>query len=329
MKKITLTSMLFLISSVPAFATKVPTPLRDVQCSVSINYDRSSKLYTYSYTITSPQVNDSDVLSLDIAIDRDDTTDQSTPSTGLTQCPRFHRGSSSSARAKSAVVEVGSTSPSGWSCGYANILQLDSISYGWGGNSKHLLNPGKSLNGFVLKSFAPPGIRDYLVTAAYDVDQLPPEYYENVEKTVELENNVNWKGKTVGPTALPKVFDALEFVDYIRSLVDESLDLKWIQDEKFSKSLLVKIQEADKKIQVGDNDAARGSIRAFLNEVEAQKGKRLTVEGYELLSFNGKYLLDNLPKKGRQCSRKDRDTGHLPKHGKPFLNRNQKFRSNH
>jgi hypothetical protein len=266
---------------------------------------------------------------LDIAIDRDDATDQSTPSTGLTQCPRFQKGSTASARAKSAFVEVGSTSPSGWSCGYSNLLQLDSISYGWGGNSKHLLNPGKSLSGFMFKSFAPPGIRDYLVTAAIDVDQLPPEYYENIEKTKELENTVNWRGKTVGPTALPKVFDALEFIDYIHSLVDESLSLKWIKDEKFSKSLLAKIEEADKKIQSGDNDAARGIIGAFLNEVEAQKGKHLTTEGYELLSSNGKYLLDNLPKKGKQCSRKDRDNGRLPKHGKPGLNRNQKFRSNH
>lgn len=288
---------LIILPVATASAGHAPSPLRDLVIESSVTMNATGKLFTYSYRITNPLVNDTSVAGFEIFIGRDPVTDQDTPSAGLTQCPRFLKAASASANSKTPLVQVGSLAPEGWLCGYARIADYPSGAFAWGGSSKTLLKPGSTLKGAALTSYAPPGIRDILVDAAIDYDQLPEEYTENIDLTKALTKKVNWLGKTVGPKAPPKIFNASAFSDYLRTLTTEAVAQKWIRDQGILKSLEAKLEQIAKKTAAGDYPAARNILNAFLSEVDAQKDKHLSSEAYALLYFNGKYLLGNLPEK--------------------------------
>jgi hypothetical protein len=133
-----------------------------------------------------------------------------------------------------------------------------------------------------------------LAEADIDYDQLPSEYYENSTKTLALENQINWKGKTIGPKAPPKVFKASGFAKYLRSLLDQSSKLAWVKNPAILKSLEAKLDQIQKKIDAGDKKTAKNILKAFVSEIEAQNGKHLASEAYALLKFNGQYLLERL-----------------------------------
>jgi hypothetical protein len=275
-----------------SYASNVPTPLEGVVIDVSVSADRSSKIFTYQYKITNPKMNGSSIYSIDLFIGRDPLHDQEVSSSGLTQCPRFHKAASASAILKRPMVSVGSKSPYGWSCSYGQLKGFAEGSFGWGGS--RLIKPGSTLEGFTLTSYAPPGIRDALAEADIDYDQLPSEYYENSTKTLALENQINWKGKTIGPKAPPKVFKASGFAKYLRSLLDQSSKLAWVKNPAILKSLEAKLDQIQKKIDAGDKKTAKNILKAFVSEIEAQNGKHLASEAYALLKFNGQYLLERL-----------------------------------
>lgn len=283
--------------STSTLAARVPSPLKEVNIAVKVNSDPITGLYTYDYTVTNPQINDSDISAIDIFISRDPVSDQETASNGLNHCPRYHKASSAKALSKYSMVAVGSKSPNNWSCGYAQLRGNQSGSFGWGTSSTRLLKPGNTVTGFALTAYAPPGVREVLVTVDVDYDQLPDEYSENIEKTKELTKSINWLGKTIGPKAPPKVFNATSFSEYLRTLTTQAVVQNWVRDQGFLKSLEAKLDQITKKITASDYATARNVLNAFLSEVDAQKGKHLSLEGYALLYFNGKYLLSNLPEK--------------------------------
>jgi hypothetical protein len=49
-----------------------------------------------------------------------------------------------------------------------------------------------------------------------------------------------------------------------------------------------------RQLERGNTNPDRGSLQAFLNEVDAQKDKQLSSEAWALLWFNGQYLLERL-----------------------------------
>src|SRR5262249_36180349 len=150
------------------------------------------------------------------------------------------------------------------------------------------------LNGIMLSSQALPGIRDVNVEPDIDVDQLPDEYDENLQKTIELHNSVRWTGKTIGPKAPPKTFVASDFVNYLISVKEQSVTIGWIKDPGLANSLDVKLNDAKKKIAAGDSKTAKNVLGAFQSELTAQNGKQVSTEAYGLLFFNAQYLIDHL-----------------------------------
>ncbi|MBS1962112.1 MAG: hypothetical protein JST04_07850 [Bdellovibrionales bacterium] len=296
-----------------AFASSEPTPLKNIYFKADVT--TSGPLYNYNYEITNPRTNDSNILFVYLTISRDPNSDQENASGILPQCSGFDRTTSASIHSRTAVVETGSSAPTGWDCSYAILKGNQYGSFGWSASSKTLLKPGNSLRGLVLTSYALPGIREVQIDPDIDIDQLPPEYYENLEKTETLRNNVRWTGKTVGPKAPPKVFDALEFEDYLEYLVEESSDASWIKDAKITKELNAKLEQLEKKIESGDHGSARKILDEFIKRVDALKTKSLTNEAYALLYFNGKYMRDHLPEKGKSCSR-HKHVGHSWRWGK-------------
>jgi hypothetical protein len=102
------------------------------------------------------------------------------------------------------------------------------------------------------------------------------------------------RGTTLSPYDPPNPFDAGIFTDTLRSFASQACNLKWIDNKGICQSLQAKLKNVQNQLGKGKTKVAINSLQAFLNEVEAQKGKHLTSEGFGLLYYNGKYLLKML-----------------------------------
>ena len=74
----------------------------------------------------------------------------------------------------------------------------------------------------------------------------------------------------------------------------EAFKLGWITNQGIEQSLDAKLDNAKKKIEQGNKNAAKNILGAFINEVEAQRDKYLTSEAYGLLKYNVQYLIGKL-----------------------------------
>lgn len=287
-------SVFVLFSGTATAGYEGPSPLKDIKVEPTVTQD-SGGVYRYNYKVTNPSVNDGEIVSVRIFIPFNPSSEASLPPTGLQQCKRFSKNSSARITAQMSIVPVGSSTPNGWSCGYAQLSGYTDGAFSFGAiDDPYLVKPGSSITGLSLFSLGPPGIRDVMVNPDIDVNRLPPEYNENVPKTVALQNQVKWVGKTIGPKAPPKAFSGNSFIAYLISLVNQSRTQSWIDNDGIENSLLAKLNAAKAKIGAGDNKTAKNIVSAFLNDVQAQNGKHLSAEAYALLYYNGQYLVNHL-----------------------------------
>jgi hypothetical protein len=112
-----------------------------------------------------------------------------------------------------------------------------------------------------------------------------------------------WKEvTTVVPTRNPNVFsDPLAGIGLIQGDLAEACGaLAWITNQGICNSLDAKLSAAAQSLGGGQVGAARGSLRAFLQELEAQHGdevgKHVDDNAYALLRVNVEYLLSILPR---------------------------------
>jgi hypothetical protein len=124
---------------------------------------------------------------------------------------------------------------------------------------------------------------DSLITVGYKPDELLQPWYKDA-----------YQGVTIAPVLPPKTFKPVVFLDTLISQEQRACQLNWIDNKDLCNSLRAKLNNVRK--HNGKTKTAISSLQAFLNEVEAQKGKHLTSEGYGLLYYNGEYLLGKLEK---------------------------------
>ncbi len=299
------------------WAYEGPKPLRDIKVNASID-SNSTGVFSFRYEILNPSTNDGSIYSVDLFLSQDPAVDSNTSSVSLKQCPHYGRQSSVNALKVRSGTSIGSSAPAGWDCGYGRLLGFTSISYGWGAeDDPYLIKPGGSRKGFSLTSYGLPAIRDILVEPNIELDQLPKEYEENVEKTVALEVKVRWLGKTIGPKAPPKVFVAADFLDYLISLKSQSVSLKWITDKELEKYLDKIFTRAKMKLGPCDQRELKEAIGELIEKAKGEdKRKGLSSEARALLLYNAKYFLAQLPNLSKadkkECKHDDDD--HHDKH---------------
>lgn len=296
MKYLMVCVLALLVVSAPAHGGyEGPSPLTNIGVGFSIAFDGAKGIYTYTYKLTNPTSNDGDIFSMKIITGTDLKTDAALSSEGLMQCSKFSAAASQLALQEALSVPVGSAAPNLWSCTYTQIDKSGLGAFRWGASKERaLLKPGNSLDGFALTSYGIPSIRQVIIEPDIYLDMLPESYTENLVATIALENKVKWVGKTVGPKAPPKALSPSSFLDYIGTLGQQSIQLGWIKDSGWHESLVAKYLEAKKKIASGDTKAGRNILSALLNEIKAQQDKKITSEGFALLYFNIKYLIDHL-----------------------------------
>jgi hypothetical protein len=314
-----------------------PPILTEVSVKPTINFNAQSGLYSYQYEVGNSERSTGNLVGFDIDISYSSggamlkeeglsipygkwtrTFEQSVPPT-----------------AKVKMIPVGMERPDKWITGLSV--------YGtaaWGGGDYVQLKPGQSLTGLGLISFGLPGLRKFKAEPALDFDA---DYYPGWESVKDTEDEskaiiaevdefmekVSFKGRTIGPTAPPAVFDPVEFLDYLVSLKKDAYYQGWIiqkhvdsdcdkdikdkGDKKHDKckdgdketgimnSLDKKLTMARVEIIRGDNRAAIEKLKAFTHEVAAlyKEGKEIrqahvTSEAFALLYYNALYLIGQL-----------------------------------
>jgi len=102
-------------------------------------------------------------------------------------------------------------------------------------------------------------------------------------------------GKTVGIEPFPTDVSPTNLVRRLQVLTDETCgELGWIDNRGVCNSLRVKLENAERSLQRGRTNAARGPLEALLNELEAQRGQHVNDSAYWLLRTNTEFVLATL-----------------------------------
>ncbi|MBI1824440.1 MAG: hypothetical protein HYR80_10060, partial [Nitrospirae bacterium] len=264
--------------------------LKDVQVKADVTLE-DNLVYSYSYEITNPQLNTGRIWLAGIDIKKPAGSKELNRS-GLVNGPRYTENSSEMILSAigSTLIPVGSSSPENWTSG----LTMDGT-ISWGSfDSPFRIQPGQSLSGFKVTSHGLPGIRSILIKPKFEQTPVDEATSENLERIKQIEGSIVVQQKTIGPTAPPQNFVALDFTNYIISLRGESQAQRWILQPDILPALDSKLNTVKNSLIAGDNAIAYSSITDFINEVESQKNIGLTSEGYALLKFNAIYLRDQL-----------------------------------
>ncbi len=76
--------------------------------------------------------------------------------------------------------------------------------------------------------------------------------------------------------------------------VELSFKVDWIKNVDLKNSLIMKLQNAEADQGQGNTKAAKNTLNAFINEVNAQKGKGIDTDAATILEQDAQYLIDHL-----------------------------------
>ncbi len=303
-------SLLFWPLQPYVLGSEIPKPLKGAKVQVEVASE-GLEIYSYSYTITNSSESEGKVSSFDIDITRSPNGLKLT-SEGLTNGPLFiERDLEEKIKFFNMdIIPVGVFTPEAWIAGISGPQQT----VGWSSSSfvkgvivsgrPNVISPGFSKGGFKLMSHGLPGIREYFVQPFIDIRELPSDIApKSVQESIAFDKAISLFGKTIGPTAPPAQFVALDFLNYLIDLKHQAGTLGWVTNPGVQDSLDLKLDQAKKKLEAGDTKTASNILQAFLNEVNAQgcqnysscpSGKHLLPEAWALLKFNAQFLLGKL-----------------------------------
>lgn len=163
------------------------------------------------------------------------------------------------------------------------------------------LVPGGRRQSFEVRSTWMPGIVEGRILGAGEPVLWPTEAGSFDDRVYALADQV--RGITGGWFSLPVVAparDPAEMADPVRALplisadLEKACELSWITNAGVCRSLAAKLEQTSRSLSRGQRSAAQGQLRAFLRELEAQRGRHVDPNAYALLATNVRYLLDHL-----------------------------------
>ncbi|NNN06475.1 MAG: hypothetical protein HKL90_11290 [Elusimicrobia bacterium] len=102
---------------------------------------------------------------------------------------------------------------------------------------------------------------------------------------------------TVGPTQPLSLTDIGQLLDFLASLKHQAVSLGWIYgpgSDGIVQSLDAKLTAAKASAASGDDKTAINQLNAFINELQAQRGKHLNDNAFYLLQANAQFILSKL-----------------------------------
>jgi len=119
------------------------------------------------------------------------------------------------------------------------------------------------------------------------IDLLTLNLGSHVFKVTTTDNAGNSSDQTVA-------FSIIATSDSTSAAIDSFLQSGTIDSAGIANSLAVKLNAAQKKINQGNIKAAEKNLQAFINHVEAQSGKHITVEAADILIADAEYMIGSL-----------------------------------
>jgi hypothetical protein len=269
--------------------------LQNVQTDVSVHIS-TDDIFTYTYAILNPVSNTGRIERIEVDISKE-----------LSSVPIGIGGISSDvsfAPADSATFQenagrfifVGFRSPAGWDSGFSRALTAS-----WGASDPHgdgsfLIRPGKSLQGFILQSRGLPGMRTIIFHPEFIQTPVEEADEASVTRVRSIEQQIKFNSTTIGPNA-PKSFAPISLIDRLISLKHQSVSLGWIfgpGSDGIANSLDAKLDAAKDSVARGNNTAAKNQLNAFINDLDAQRGKHVNDNAYFLLKTNAQFIISKL-----------------------------------
>lgn len=150
------------------------------------------------------------------------------------------------------------------------------------------LEPGQTVTGLAVRSAHLPGIVEARVmgdaeTPAWPTEDVPEAVYKLAE-TVNGRDGGWFRLKAVGPVRdRSSLGSPATGIAWLLSDLREACDAGWISARGVCASLREKLDNARKSLDRVNRPAARGHLDAFLQELEAQRGKHVDDNAYTLL----------------------------------------------
>jgi hypothetical protein len=180
-----------------------------------------------------------------------------------------------------------STSPKGWRF-IDRARNPRRIS--WGAQSDSVeISPSSSKSGFSVISKNLPAIQQYFMEGWEQIILESGNEPDSVENKSFFD--VAKEGLTIFPRPNPGIINPQGFTDTLQTFRRRSCEeLGWITNKGICNSLDVKLQNVERHLERNKPRQAGNVLNAFLNELNAQRGKHITEEGYVLLYYNAEYL---------------------------------------
>jgi hypothetical protein len=102
---------------------------------------------------------------------------------------------------------------------------------------------------------------------------------------------VNAADHSGNPAQASVTFNVVVTIDSLVTALQSACSHGWISKMGSCNSLLAKLSAAKAANGRGQSQAMRGALKAFLNELKAQKSKSVNQAAYDLLSADAQYLL--------------------------------------
>lgn len=274
-------------------------PQLDAVIQPSVLFDTNTALFVYQYTIKngSDSTGNVDDLAIDIARS---STSVDLSSQGLyipagknnTRMIPFDQALNPGTTVQLVPIGI-QNPPSHWIVG----ISVTGLA-GWGaGTGASTILSGQTMDGFTILSRGVPAIRnarlepEFVFTSAGD--EAGDSDFTQAAKT---EEKISAYSQVVGPDA-PASLAPGDLISRLASLKHAAAALGWIAGpgaDGIIQSLDAKLDAANSSVASGDGKTAANQINAFINEVQAQRGKHVNDNAYYLLTANAQYILTRL-----------------------------------
>ena len=254
-------------------------------------------MYFYTYDLYNDSANRGNIETFQIDITRDSlSSDIDTIGLRFAGSDYFEndfRGSYP--KLASRIVPTGFPSlPSGWQPMWGIYPEASLSLY------DKEFEPGSTVNGITLMSKGLPAIRSFVVIPDFEVDEFFPNQDDTASANIGLppidsiREAVNYRGRTIGPSAPPKLFVPAVFLDTISSYISQCRALNWIKNQNSANIYHGYFTSAQLKLKSNNVSDASSILNTVLFQENADSASNLTSEAYALIKYNTEYLIAHL-----------------------------------
>jgi hypothetical protein len=321
-----------LAQSLEAGVQSPPPPLRDVRVDAAVSHDPATDVYTYRYKITNPVGNAFSIssITLDLSVPAGTSRPRKPgklPSGVNFEDPNrfFGPGPAPGGRKTSWAerlrrvsgrdfVTVGLDGPEDWErheivAAFSWALLPKIIGASWKDEDQApdftRILPGRSLDGFVVTSHGPPGIRSIEfqppLEELSESRRIPDDWIGEIDDADETlvakkkrQHSLGFVATTVGPSAPPAGATRAFLVTRLRGLLDQCAELSWISDSGLLERLRNLLSQAAMALESEEETPAPSPLQEFISTIASASPGQRREEAYDLLSLNAEVILNDL-----------------------------------